>query len=301
MVTPATSHLDPPKSWEELEEICADLFSREWKDNNATRYGRQGQRQNGVDIYGRPDREKYTAVQCKGRSKWPPDPLTINDIDAEVAKARNFTPKLSEYIIATVDPNDNAVQDYARKITEKHSKTGLFSVHVAAWPELIRRLTQHPDLIKKHYEATSETPKSNKTSKIFLVASYRPSLSNCLRSVQTSTETCWPMLQLWPTRRLHRQWSAISRAAMRLQFNARFLLRTLSSTSSRTWPMPLPDSSTRLSLQTFAGEYCCVRRAAHQCTALSNVGKISLRSHKRCPETILTFRRVPDLPRQNGM
>ena len=50
MVTPATSHLDPPKSWEELEEICADLFSREWKDNNATRYGRQGQRQNGVDI-----------------------------------------------------------------------------------------------------------------------------------------------------------------------------------------------------------------------------------------------------------
>ena len=151
MVTPATSHLDPPKSWEELEEICADLFSREWKDNNATRYGRQGQRQNGVDIYGRPDREKYAAVQCKGRSKWPPDPLTIKDIDAEVTKAKRFTPKLAEYIIATVDPNDKAVQDYARKLTERHSRTGLFSVHVVAWPELNRRLTQHPDLIKKHY------------------------------------------------------------------------------------------------------------------------------------------------------
>jgi hypothetical protein len=151
MVTPATSHLDPPKSWEELEEICADLFSREWKDNNTTRYGRQGQRQNGVDIYGRPGGERYAGVQCKGRSKWPPDPLTTADIDEEVAKARKFTPKLAGYTIATVDPNDKVVQDHARKLTEKHAKQGLFSVHVAAWPELTRRLTQHPDLIKKHY------------------------------------------------------------------------------------------------------------------------------------------------------
>src|SRR5664280_709741 len=140
MVTPATSHLDPPRSWEELEEICADLFSREWKDNNTTRYGRQGQRQNGVDIYGRPDGEKYAGVQCKGRSKWPPDPLTTADIDEEVAKAKKFTAKLSEYTIATVDPNDNAVQDHARKITEQHAKEKLFSVYVAAWPELTRRL-----------------------------------------------------------------------------------------------------------------------------------------------------------------
>src|SRR5262249_2693605 len=66
MVTPATSHLDPPKSWDELEDICADLFGREWQDNNTTRYGRQGQRQNGVDIYGRPGRKKYAGVQCKG-------------------------------------------------------------------------------------------------------------------------------------------------------------------------------------------------------------------------------------------
>jgi hypothetical protein len=157
MVTPATSHLDPPKSWEELEEICADLFGREWKDNNTTRYGRQGQRQNGVDIYGRPDGKNYAGVQCKGRSKWPPDPLTTADIDEEVAKAKAFSPKLSEYTIATVDPNDVVVQDHARRLTEQHAKDGLFSVHVASWPELMRRLTQHPDLIKKHYGYVSNS------------------------------------------------------------------------------------------------------------------------------------------------
>jgi len=150
MVTPSTSHLDPPSSWEEFEQICADLVSKEWRDPNTTRYGRQGQRQDGVDIYGRPDGKRYDAVQCKGRSKWPPKMLTIADIDAEVAKAKNFKPKLRSFTIATVDPNDKSLQDHARKLTEQHGSR-LFSVHIAAWPEIIRRLTQYPDLIEKHY------------------------------------------------------------------------------------------------------------------------------------------------------
>lgn len=151
MVTAATSHLDPPKSWEEFEEICADLFGREWQDNQTTRYGRQGQRQNGVDIYGRPGGKRYAGVQCKGRSKWPPDTLKTSDIDKEVAKAKKFRPKLNELVIATVDPNDISIQDHVRKITGKHEQQGLFSVHVAAWPEIVRRLTQYDDLINKHY------------------------------------------------------------------------------------------------------------------------------------------------------
>jgi len=33
----------PPPSWDRFEEICADLFSRIWKDNQLVRYGRAGQ------------------------------------------------------------------------------------------------------------------------------------------------------------------------------------------------------------------------------------------------------------------
>jgi hypothetical protein len=154
MPTPATSHLDPPKSWEEFEEICADLFSREWKDPNTTKHGRQGQRQNGVDIYGRPSGTRYAGVQCKGGSKWPPDTLTIREIDEEVNKAKSFTPKLSEYIIATIGQNDVALQNHARRITEEHEQVGLFSVHIAPWSELMRRISQHPELIRKHYSYT---------------------------------------------------------------------------------------------------------------------------------------------------
>jgi tetratricopeptide (TPR) repeat protein len=150
MVTPATSHFEPPKSWEEFEDICADLFSREWNDPSTTRYGRQGQRQNGVDIYGRPGGKRYAAVQCKGCSKWPPNKLKTTDIDAEVEEAKKFKPKLRSFTIATVGPNDGPLQDHARKITERHGDK-LFSVHVIGWSEITRRLTQHPELIEKHY------------------------------------------------------------------------------------------------------------------------------------------------------
>src|SRR5436305_13688748 len=76
MPTPATSNLPIPKDWNEFEEICADLFSKEWGDRNATRNGRQGQRHNGVDIYGSPSTGGLAGVQCKGKRAWPPKQLT---------------------------------------------------------------------------------------------------------------------------------------------------------------------------------------------------------------------------------
>jgi hypothetical protein len=151
MVTPATSHLDPPKNWDEFEDICADLFGREWKDNNTTRYGRQGQRQNGVDVYGQPGGQKYAGVQCKGRSTWPPKPLTTADIDEEVEKAKAHKPALSEFTITTIAPNDAQLQDHARKLTEQNEKEGLFKVYVVGWTEITRRLTQYADLVDKHF------------------------------------------------------------------------------------------------------------------------------------------------------
>ena len=150
MATPSTVHLPQPKNWDEFEELCADVFSNEWNDHNATRYGRQGQRQSGVDIYGRPHGGE-AGVQCKGKRKWPPPPLTISEIDKEIAAAKEFKPPLTEFIIATTAPDDAKLQDHARTITERHEKEGSFSVHVFGWGELTRRLTQYPKLVEKHY------------------------------------------------------------------------------------------------------------------------------------------------------
>jgi hypothetical protein len=87
MPTPATAQLPPPNSWDEFEDLCADLFQEEWRDWHVVRHGREGQRQDGVDIYGRPNGADYSGVQCKGKKLFPPKKLKISDIDGEVEKA----------------------------------------------------------------------------------------------------------------------------------------------------------------------------------------------------------------------
>jgi hypothetical protein len=141
MPTPTGSHLPQPKDWNEFEDICADLFGREWGDRNAFRYGRQGQRQDGIDIYGKPSNGGAAAVQCKGRRKWPPRPMTTDDIDEAVAEAKKFRHPITEFTIATTADDDRDIQDHALEITREHKSKGLFSVHVFGWGELSRRIS----------------------------------------------------------------------------------------------------------------------------------------------------------------
>jgi hypothetical protein len=151
MATIATSDLPVPKSWDEFEDICADLFTRIWNDNGVVRYGRTGQSQNGVDIRGRLAGGRVAGVQCKRKRQWPVAKLTRKDIDDEVAEALNFEPPLSELTIATTALNDNKLQAHVDAITERHRAKGLFSVHLLGWSELSRRIADYPDLVEKYF------------------------------------------------------------------------------------------------------------------------------------------------------
>lgn len=142
--------LRPPPSWEKFEEICADLFSRIWNDTQLVRYGRDGQRQNGVDIYGK-ENGADSGVQCKGKRVWPPTKLTVAEIDAEAEKAKKFSPALKIYILATTAENDVHATDRANEISAENEKQGLFRIVVFGWSELVRRLYDYPDLLAKHF------------------------------------------------------------------------------------------------------------------------------------------------------
>jgi len=109
----ATIELPPPSDWNEFEDICADLFALTWNDQNAIRYGRQGQRQNGVDIRGRAVDGPIAGVQCKGKRQWPPTKLTTREIDKQVAAALNFSPPLGQFTIVTTARDDAALQSHA--------------------------------------------------------------------------------------------------------------------------------------------------------------------------------------------
>lgn len=127
MPTIPQGELPKAKSWDEFEDIVWDLFALDWQDPHAVRNGRSGQRQNGVDIYGQPAGlgGRYVGIQCKraedGR-------LTRRMLEKEIAEADKFRPPLAEYIIATTESLDAALQEAVRTIDEEHRATGKFRV-----------------------------------------------------------------------------------------------------------------------------------------------------------------------------
>ena len=108
MPSPTTTDLPIPKSWDEFEDICADLLKCMWRDPYVVRNGRSGQRQHGVDIYGKPvhlkGRDSETAgAQCKRV-----EALTEKDIKNEIEQATEFKPSLEEYLLLTTLKRDAA-------------------------------------------------------------------------------------------------------------------------------------------------------------------------------------------------
>lgn len=147
--------IPPPSNWQDFESLCCDLWREIWKDPNTKKNGRSGQPQNGVDIYGRLNRgDLWSGVQCKCKNNDSDKNLTENEVKSEVEKAKNFVPKLSEYIIATTGPKDVKIEELARKITQEHFKKGLFSVDVWSWNDIKERLDDYPTVREKHYPQT---------------------------------------------------------------------------------------------------------------------------------------------------
>lgn len=140
------------KSDDEFEDLALDLCRLEWDDPYASdRNGRSGQSQDGVDIFGHPsDRHGANCgAQCKLRTgdKQPSE----SDIEAEVQRARNFTPPLKLLILITDAPRDVNTQKIVRRISEREQKAGGFEVAVWFWDSICQRIAAHPSIIIKYF------------------------------------------------------------------------------------------------------------------------------------------------------
>lgn len=122
-----------------FEDLCLALWKKHLADPSMLKNGRRGQRQAGVDFFGRRDgTANWVGVQCKVKA--PGTKLTKAEIDREVAQALSFNPKLNEFVLATTAPRDAKVQEYARVLTATHQRKGLFSVTVESWHEIAAHL-----------------------------------------------------------------------------------------------------------------------------------------------------------------
>lgn len=152
--------IPPPSNWTDFENMCFHLWKSMWGDHEAHMHGRQGQPQNGVDVYGRPNfQNSYVGVQCKGKNGNYGRKLTTGEIDSECRKAENFNPPLRSFIMATTSPRDAAVQRHCRTLT--HNEIHKFSVDTWAWDDIAEELSSRPELMDRfciapeHYEMSN--------------------------------------------------------------------------------------------------------------------------------------------------
>lgn len=132
--------------------MCCDLWRVIWRDPGTQKNGRSGQEQSGVDISGQPHMgDKWAGVQCKGKDNYAEKRVTKAELRAEVAKARKFIPKLTQFILATTGPKDGQVEQLARRLTKTNLRSGRFSVTVLGWDDVLLLLEDKLDVVAKHY------------------------------------------------------------------------------------------------------------------------------------------------------
>lgn len=143
-----TAKLPEPKSWDEFEDIVSDIIQIAWKDPFAFRNGRQGQKQEGVDIYGKPYyfNGEYAGVQCKNT-----ETISKKEIEEEIKKAEEFKPTLKEFIIATTSKRDSSTQEEVRLIDRERVGENKFSVRILFWEDLCLKLAENEELMIKHF------------------------------------------------------------------------------------------------------------------------------------------------------
>jgi tetratricopeptide (TPR) repeat protein len=161
--------LPPPGDEYSFEKLVCDLGNKIFNNSSFQLVARRGQKQDGVDVIGRDNSNKWIGIQCKWKSIG--KTLTEKDIQDEVEKTKKFEPPLSEYYILTTAEKDGKLEKLARKITEQHLKQGLFQVSIWGWGDIELKIQDHRDLMQK-YSYTVSTPESltdfNKSKETFL-------------------------------------------------------------------------------------------------------------------------------------
>jgi len=137
-----------PKSWEEFEDITLSALKIRWSSPNLTRHGRQGQKQDGVDLYGDDDLGRNVGVQCKLTQV---DAVGVDVIRAEIAKAENFQPALRGYYMAISAPSDANLQKQVRVLSKERVEQGKFPVGLLFWDDIVQDLKKNKDVFKMHY------------------------------------------------------------------------------------------------------------------------------------------------------
>ena len=119
-----------------------------WKDPATERHGQQGQPQAGWTFTDARTGRTTRVFSVKRRKSGLPRSSRPRKSTKRSRRRKSWQPGLKHFIIATTAPNEKTVQAHVRAITEAHKKKKMFSVSVASWNEITRRLAGYPELLR---------------------------------------------------------------------------------------------------------------------------------------------------------
>jgi hypothetical protein len=143
--------IPPPKDWLAFERNARLLFELSLKDPAAQNNGVSGQRQHGVDIFGRRDggTGPQVGIQCKGKNADYGGRVTEKELRAEVEKTKQFVPPLDEFILITTVPTDGKLQETARLLELEVRAAGRsLSIQVWGWDRVQQEIVQYAEAIQ---------------------------------------------------------------------------------------------------------------------------------------------------------
>ncbi len=144
---PDREWLPPPVEPAAFESLCFDLFREIWNDPGAQRYGRSGQADAGVDVFGK-HLGRQMGVQCKLRDGLR-SRVMVRELEDEVEKALRFRPPLDSFILATTGPSDAGVQERARDMSKELAARGLLKVEVWSWTDIWYEIREREELLRR--------------------------------------------------------------------------------------------------------------------------------------------------------
>jgi len=150
----------PPLYWQQFEDLANGLLGEVYNLPDAQQFGRPGQSQNGVDVYGRSKRYGMIGVQCKrladldpNGDPYPGGPIGRKFLRDAADEALLFKPTLSIWILATTARRDTAVQGWVNEINDEWRAQGRDRrAMVWSWDDIIGYLNGFPELQRWYYE-----------------------------------------------------------------------------------------------------------------------------------------------------
>lgn len=150
--------IKPPEWWPEFQELTLDLCNIRWPNAVNEIYGREGQKQKGIDITSR-DEMGLRGVECKKRrqpkkvgDRVPAGgSLTEKKIDAIIEKADKEGLPLKRLYIATTLPRDTCSTNYLGPLNSERASSGRFMVEVWPWEEFQRDICDSSTLLHRYY------------------------------------------------------------------------------------------------------------------------------------------------------